>query len=535
MSKFGGCKKLLSQIREEIFDFQIVKDLYIFAKKATFIYLIYMWITQNKDFNTKIAITDMQGSVSYQTLWQEAQQVASFLLNYFQSKHLAEKRIAFLFQASRKYVAFQWGIWLSGGIAVPLATSYPRHEIDYVLQDADCSLVFTENKFLDLLENLSIPCFTYKQIERSTILELPLISSSQKALIIYTSGTTGKPKGVVTSHHNIENQISILVEAWQWTSQDRILHVLPLHHIHGIINALACALYVGAEVVFLPKFDAKQVWDKWLAEDFTIFMAVPTIYNRLIAHWESANPQEQEKMYQACQKMRLMISGSAALPISILEKWQSISGHFLLERYGMSEIGMAISNPLEGKRKAGMVGLPLPKVQIRLVDEEGKEVKKGEVGEIQVKSESVFVEYWRKPEATTESFTQDIWFKTGDTAQQDEEGYFKILGRNSTDILKTGGYKVSAIEVEETLRQHHHIADCAVVGIPDTEWGEKIVAFVILKAQTSLDLQELRIWAKNFLAHYKIPTQIQILTDFPRNAMGKVMKKKLIDKISYFS
>jgi len=335
---------------------------------------------------------------------------------------------------------------------------------------------------------------------------------------------------VVTSHHNIEHQIRTLVEAWEWTARDRVLHVLPLHHIHGIINALSCTLYVGAEVVFLPKFDAKQVWDKWLAEDFTIFMAVPTIYNRLITYWENANPQEQDKMYQACQKMRLMISGSAALPVSVLEKWQQISGHFLLERYGMSEIGMAISNPLVGTRKAGMVGLPLPNVQVRLVDEQGNLVRKGEVGEILVKSESVFVGYWQKPDATAEIFTHDAWFRTGDTAQEDEDGYFKILGRSSSDILKTGGYKVSAIEIEEVLRQHPYIADCAVAGIPDEEWGEKVMAFLILKPQKTLTLEELRAWAKNYLALYKVPTQMQVLIDFPRNAMGKIIKKKLINE-----
>ena len=188
---------------------------------------------------------------------------------------------------------------------------------------------------------------------------------------------------------------------------------------------------------------------------------------------------------------------------------------------------MAISNPLHGRRKAGKVGLPLLGVAVRLVDENGNILPQGEVGEIQVKGENVFLEYWRKPDATAESFTADGWFRTGDTAVQDEEGYFKILGRTSTDIIKTGGYKVSAIEIEETLRQHPNIADCAVVGIPDEEWGEKVTAFVVLKEQKTLSLQELRFWAKNFLAHYKVPTQMQIVTEFPRNAMGKVMKKKL--------
>lgn len=487
-----------------------------------------MWLSETHRFGSKIAINDSKGSFSYQKLFQEAEKIANFLLNYFQIEHLQEKRIAFLFNPSFEYVATQWGIWLSGGIAVPLCNTHPIHEIEYVLQDADCSLLLTQNEFLPTLQEIATPVFVYEKIENQQAIKFPNISPQQRALIIYTSGTTGKPKGVVSTHKNIETQIRTLVEAWQWTEKDRILHVLPLHHIHGIVNALSCALYAGAEVVFLPKFDAEKVWQKWLAEDFTIFMAVPTSYKRLIDHYEQADASQQKAMRIACQKMRLMISGSAALPVSILEKWQEISGHFLLERYGMSEIGMAISNPFVGKRKAGMVGVPLPNVEVRLVDEQGKIVAQGEAGEIQVKGENVFLEYWRKPDATAESFTDDGWFRTGDTAVQDEDGYFKILGRTSTDILKTGGYKVSAIEIEEILRQHPAIADCAVVGAPDEEWGEKVTAFVILKEQKTLNLQELRSWAKNFLAHYKVPTQMQIVPEFPRNAMGKVMKKKLI-------
>ena len=486
-----------------------------------------MWLSETNKFGSKIAITDPKGSFSYQKLYQEAEKVANFLLNHFQAEHLQEKRIAFLFHSSFEYVATQWGIWLAGGLAVPLCPTHPRQEIEYVLQDADCSLLLIQNEFSPILQEIIIPIFTYEQIENQPTINFPDISLSQRALIIYTSGTTGKPKGVVSTHKNIVTQIQTLVEAWQWTSQDRILHILPLHHIHGIINALSCALYAGAEVVFLPKFDAEKVWQKWIAENFTIFMAVPTIYNRLISYYEQADLPQQEAMRAACQKMRLMISGSAALPVSILEKWQQISGHFLLERYGMSEMGMAISNPLMGKRKAGMIGVPLPNVEVRLVDEQGKIVAQGEAGEIQVKGENVFLEYWQKPNATAESFTDDGWFRTGDTALQDEDGYFKILGRTSTDILKTGGYKVSAIEIEETLRQHPSIADCAVVGMPDEEWGEKVTVFLILKEQKTLNLEELRFWAKNFLAHYKVPTQMQIVADFPRNAMGKVMKKKL--------
>jgi malonyl-CoA/methylmalonyl-CoA synthetase len=354
---------------------------------------------------------------------------------------------------------------------------------------------------------------------------LPEVDFDRRALILYTSGTTGKPKGVVTTHQNIQAQVTSLISAWGWTSEDRILHVLPLHHIHGIINVLTCALWAGAECHILPKFDAQEVWNRIVEGNLTLFMAVPTIYVKLIAAWETASEDRQRAMSDACAQMRLMVSGSAALPVQVLKKWKDISGHFLLERYGMTEIGMALSNPLDGQRLPGYVGKPLPQVEVRLVDESGDLVSPGTPGEIQVKGPGVFLEYWQKPEATAKAF-RDGWFCTGDLAVV-ENGNYRILGRISVDIIKTGGYKVSALEIEEVLRTHPDIQECAVVGIADEEWGERICAALVLSAGSSLTLETLRIWAKERLAVYKIPTKIVALEDLPRNAMGKVTKPKV--------
>lgn len=342
-------------------------------------------------------------------------------------------------------------------------------------------------------------------------------------MILYTSGTTSKPKGVVTTHKNIQAQIESLVEAWGWTEQDHILNVLPLHHVHGIINVLTCALYVGAICEILPKFDAKETWNRFINSNLTLFMAVPTIYEKLIKTYEESSEEQRKVMSDACKKIRLMVSGSAALPVNTLEKWKSITGHVLLERYGMTEIGMALSNPLHGERVPGYVGKPLPNVEVRLIDENGNPVKDGE-GEIQVRGSTVFLEYWNNTGATEKAF-HNGWFLTGDIAVR-ENGIYRILGRKSIDIIKTGGYKVSALEIEEVLRTHPFIKECAVVGVKDKEWGEKVCAALILKGG-SITSDSLRDWAKERLAPYKIPKEIMIVDDLPRNALGKTVKPEV--------
>jgi malonyl-CoA/methylmalonyl-CoA synthetase len=344
-------------------------------------------------------------------------------------------------------------------------------------------------------------------------------------MMVYTSGTTGKPKGVVTTHANLRAQITALIEALGWTEDDRILLVLPLHHVHGIVNVVCSSLRAGAVCEMLPRFDAEETWARIASGRLTLFMAVPTIYRRLIAAWEAARPERRTAMSEGCRRMRLMVSGSAALPVRTLERWREISGHTLLERYGMTELGMALSNPLHGERRPGYVGAPLPGVLARLVDEAGAPVADGAPGEIEVRGPNVFLEYWRRPDATRDAF-RDGWFRTGDTAVV-EDGYYRILGRSSVDIIKTGGFKVSALEIEEELRTHPAVAECAVVGVDDPDWGERICAAVELRDGGALELGELQGWAKERLAPYKVPRALRCVDALPRNAMGKVMKPEV--------
>ncbi len=473
----------------------------------------------------RTAIVDESGKYTYGELLAAAGKVASHLLG--DKDDLREARVAFMVPPSFEYVAVLWGIWLAGGIAVPLCVTHPLPELEYVINDCDAtSILCTDDlagKLSPIAEADNRHLTRVNEAMKRTPTSPARIDRDRRAMILYTSGTTSKPKGVVHTHGSITSQIVSLVEAWGWTEKDRILLVLPLHHIHGIVNVLLCALWAGATCEVLPRFNANKVWDRFIHGDLTLFMAVPTIYVRLIAAWDAAKSEHKTRMSQACTKFRLTVSGSAALPVSVFEKWREISGHTMLERYGMTEIGMALSNPLHGERRPGSVGLPLPGVEIRLVDDSGGLITcEGQPGEIQVKGTNVFQEYWGKPEATELAF-RDGWFCTGDIAVV-ERGYYRILGRNSVDIIKTGGYKVSALEIEETLRTHPLIGECAVVGAPDPEWGERVCAAVILKAGQSLALEDLRDWAKERLATYKVPTRILCLGDLPRNAMGKVTK-----------
>ena len=399
-------------------------------------------------------------------------------------------------------------------------------ELEYFIDDAQAStLVFdaaAESSLAPIAAAHGIRALSYDQILSHHSEELPDIASERRAMILYTSGTTSRPKGVVTTHANITAQIVSLVEAWEWSADDRIVLCLPLHHVHGIINVVSCALWSGATCEMLPRFDASAVWERISSGSLTLFMAVPTIYVKLIAAWDAASPERRAALSQACGKLRLMVSGSAALPVSTLERWKEISGHTLLERYGMTEIGMALSNPLRGERVPGSVGTPLPSVEVQLVGENGGPVAPGTPGEIEVRGPSVFAEYWGKPDATRDAF-RDGWFRTGDTAVV-ENGVYRILGRTNIDILKTGGHKVSALEIEEVLRQHPACAECAVVGVPDAEWGERVAAALVLNSDHALDLPSLRAWAKEFLAAHKLPSRLLVLDALPRNAMGKVMK-----------
>jgi malonyl-CoA/methylmalonyl-CoA synthetase len=254
-------------------------------------------------------------------------------------------------------------------------------------------------------------------------------------------------------------------------------------------------------------------------------MAVPTIYFKLIEYWKSSSEKDKSRFTREIKNLRLMVSGSAALPVPVLDKWKEITSHTLLERYGMTEVGMALSNSYKNERRPGHVGLPLPGVMIRLVDSSGLVVKKtGEPGEIQIKGPNVFKEYWNNYKATIDSF-QGGWFKSGDIAVFNN-GMYKILGRDSVDIIKSGGYKISALEIEDILLRHPKVKECAVVGVPDKEWGEIVAASIILSDE-DIDFRLLKSWIKELLPAYKIPRKFIIQDELPKNTLGKVTKKVL--------
>lgn len=471
----------------------------------------------------RAAIVSNGTTYTYQNLLDASARVARALLG--DRDDLKEARVAFLVTPGFEYVAMQWGIWRAGGLAVPLCTQHPLPALQYVVEDTEPDVLVAGGDYLHLLSELSarvqVPLLKVEDALSGEPGALPDVAASRRAMILYTSGTTGNPKGVVTTHDVIEAQIKTLVEAWAWEAEDRILNILPLHHVHGIINVLSCALWAGASCTFLPKFDAERVWELFCSGSINVFMAVPTVYYKLIAFWNEASSEAQLRMSGSLRAFRLMVSGSAALPVSVLETWREISGHTLLERYGMTEIGMGLGNPYNGERRPGHVGVPFPGVQLRLVDESGHAVGAGHPGEIQIKSPTVFREYWRKPAATEDAFEQG-WFKTGDTAVLNE-GYYKILGRNSVDIIKSGGYKISALQIEDVLRTHPDINECAVVGLPDEEWGE-IIGACLVTQRASIDEEALKAWARERLPAYQVPRKYRVRDVLPRNTLGKVTK-----------
>jgi malonyl-CoA/methylmalonyl-CoA synthetase len=479
---------------------------------------------QAERLRERIAVVDSERSVTYEELLDMSAKVATALRGDCDELH--EERVAFLVAPGFRWVAVLWGIWRAGGVAVPLPSSSPRPELEYFIEDADCEVVVfdeaAECVVLPLADQRGLRALSVSEALAFEAAPLPHIALTRRAMILYTSGTTSRPKGVVTTHDNIRAQIEALVHAWEWVEADRVLLCLPLHHVHGIINVVSCALWSGAICEMLPRFDVETVLKRIASSGLTLFMAVPTVYVKLIAAWESASVEYRSEISLGCARMRLMVSGSAALPVAVLERWKEISGHILLERYGMTEIGMALSNPLHGRRVPGSVGVPLPTVDVQLVNEGGEKVASGVAGEIEVRGPSVFKEYWGKPDATRDAF-RDGWFRTGDSAIVENGGY-RILGRTSIDIIKTGGHKVSALEIEEVLRQHPAIADCATVGIQDAEWGERVAVAVVLRPGSSLDLGDLRAWGKERLAAHKIPSRFLAVKELPRNSMGKVTK-----------
>lgn len=510
-----------------------------------------------------MAIIDSSGSHSYKQLYCSSLALASRITSTLNSDFggLEGKRISFLCTNDASYTVAQWAAWMSGGTAVPLYRKHPPSELEYIISDSQSSLLVAAHCCAETLEpvaqRLGLPCLTMPptsnlspsheadtQEKEMTITDW----ADRPAMIIYTSGTTGRPKGVLHTHSSIQAMVQCLVSEWAWSRDDVILHTLPLHHVHGIVNKLLCPLWVGATCVMLPEFQPQKVWEMLLSSKapmVNVFMAVPTIYSKLIHYYDQhfTQPHVKDFVKAVCkERIRLMVSGSAALPLPTLKRWEEITGHTLLERYGMTEIGMALSNPLKGPRIPGAVGLPLPGVNVRIVMSnttkttiaEGthKETQvypglEGKEGELLVRGPSVFKVYWNKPQETQDSFTEDGWFKTGDTAVY-KDGVYWIMGRTSVDIIKSGGYKISALEVERHLLAHPDIIDVAVIGAPDPTWGQKVTAVVQLKKGQSMTLPELKTWGRENMAPYTIPTGLVLVDEMPRNQMGKVNKKDLL-------
>ena len=443
---------------------------------------------------------------------------------------LNEERIAFFLPASLDYVTAMHGVWRAGGIAVPLNVASAVSELDHYLTCANVTRLIASTEYHDslkeLCESLEIELLSVGDLLAEEPRELPLIDPERRAMMLFTSGTTNKPKGVVSTHKTIYAQIKTLINAWEWSEKDVIPLFLPLHHIHGIINILSCGLWAGATVHLFSKFDIPKISNQITLGTYNVFMAVPTIYVKLIQYFETIGEDEVEKICAGFNAMRLNISGSAACPVKLFEQWKALTGQVLLERYGMTEIGMGISNPYNGERRAGAVGQPLPGVECRLFDESDNLIEEeSKSGEIRIKGDNVFLEYWGNKEATQSSF-RDGWFCTGDVAVI-EDGYFRIMGRSSVDIIKSGGYKLSALEIEGVLLTHESVEEVAVIGVEDDTWGEAVTAFVVVKDGNELSYNSLKIWCSDRMSSYKIPKKLVVVDTLPRNAMGKVTKPKL--------
>jgi malonyl-CoA/methylmalonyl-CoA synthetase len=422
-----------------------------------------------------------------------------------------------------------------GAICLPLNTGYPPRELAYFLADAEAKLLFADERsrgdVAPLLPDLPAlaECIFLDCTHAAAALPAPAhprthspappLTPDATCLMIYTSGTTGRPKGAELTHGNLTAGLDALHAAWGWREDDRLLHVLPIFHVHGLLVALQGALHAGATTILHAKFDPRRTLQTLQERRCTVFMAVPTIHRRLVDLPDAAAFD--------LSHMRLLTSGSDRLPDDLFAQFRGTFGHTLLERYGMSETIMLLSNPLEGERRVGSVGLPLPGVEVRIVDPETETLLgDGAVGEVQVRGPNVCKGYWRQPDKTAAAFTPDGWFRTGDLGLRERDGYYTLKGR-SKDLIICGGYNVYPPEVELVLAEHPHVAASAVIGCPDNEWGERVTALVVPHPGASLDEEEIIAFCRARLAHYKAPRQVILMTDLPRNALGKVQKADL--------
>ncbi len=472
----------------------------------------------------RLAIVDPAGEWTFATIDEDAVRLAGAL------QVEPGDRVAVLCSPGHDIVTAVLACWHAGAVAVPLHPPNPDAELSYVLADSGAAAIVGSAVHHDAAARLATAAaIGHVDVSHEGLGDRRSTRLVDPALMIYTSGTTGKPKGAVHTHRSLAAMVDGMVDAWGWSEVDRTVLVLPLNHVHGLVNVTFTALAVGACCEAPGGFDATAVWERLSSGDVTVFMAVPTIYARLTSAWEAATEGTRSRWSDGAAKLRLMVSGSAALPVSTLEQWRALTGHTLLERYGMTELGMVLSNTLD-RRVPGHVGEPMPGVEVRLVDEAGTAAADGQPGELLVRGSQVFTGYWGRPDATAAAFA-DGWFRTGDVGIHEPGGY-RLLGRSSVDIIKTGGEKVSALEIEELYRTHPGITDCAVVGLDDIEWGQRVALAAIPALDQSPDGDALRAWGKTRLAAAKVPTRFTFVDELPRNTLGKVVKPEVVKLFS---
>ncbi len=422
----------------------------------------------------------------------------------------------------------------AGVVYVPLNTAYQSAELAYFMENAEPSVFIADpakaESLRELASRIGVPhLVTLGADGQGSLVEATqnlsteqatyAASATDLAAILYTSGTTGRSKGAQLTHHNLASNALTLHKLWGWQPGDVLVHALPIFHVHGLFVACHCALLNASKMLWMGKFKPQQML-AWLPQA-TVFMGVPTLYVRLL--------QEPGLTPDSCAHMRLFISGSAPLLTETFKEWQERTGHTILERYGMSETTMLTSNPYraeDGPRLGGTVGRPLPGVELRCMGEDGKPCASGDIGGIEVRGPNVFPGYWRMPEANAKEFTADGWFKTGDVGHINADGYVTIVGR-SKDLIITGGYNVYPAEVEGYINDLPGVDESAVIGCPHPDFGEGVVAVVVPQAGATLDAAALTAAIKSQIAAFKVPKQLFIVDELPRNVMGKVQKKAL--------
>jgi len=432
------------------------------------------------------SIIDGEGRIGLDPLLSRSRALAAYL------RARGLRRVGVMAAPNREFVIALLGVMWSGATAVVLSPLHPRAELDAAIARARVELV------LDDLAGLSAhgdPAFP---------------AADGDALILFTSGTTAAPKAARLTHANLWAHSRVLHEAWRWSPDDRLLHALPLHHLHGLGTAMLTALSAGATCELLPRFDPQLVLD--VATRCTVWMAVPTTIARVLHKLT----QISVSLCSPLSGLRLVTNGSAALPRVHAERFKQLAGEYPLERFGMTEVGVVTSQPFDGPRVPGVAGRAVQGMEVRVVDDE-----------LQVRGPGVFPGY-DDEEATRASFV-DGWFRTGDSGSLDEHGDLVVHGRISVDVLKSGGYKLSALEIEHALREHPDVVDVAVVGVPDDEWGELVTAVVVPQ---SIDVDDLRAFLRERLAPYKIPKRFLPTDALPRNSIGKVTKPTLIEELT---